>query len=268
MVAEELSVAYRFGIAALLLYGYALLSRRQIRIPSSAIGFVVLQGTFLFSLNYFLVYYGTAHIASGLVAVLFTTIVFFNAVFERLFFKTAIDARLLFAGVLGLSGIAMIFWPEVSTISREDDAVAGIVLVLSATVVASLGNMSAVVNTRRNLPVVAVNAHAMAWSALLSFGIAVGLGREISFSFEKGYVISLGLLAVFGSAIAFGCYLALIRRIGAARASYSTVLFPIVALAISTAIEGYQWTGVAAVGIILTLAGNWLILSGRTTSDN
>ena len=264
VVAEELSVAYRFGIAALFLYAYALLSRRRIRLPADAYPFVFLQGTLLFSLNYFLVYYATVHITSGLVAVLFSTIVLFNAILERGFFKTAIDNRLLLAGTLGLSGITMIFWPEVSAISLEDSTIIGILLALSATLIASFGNMTAVINTRRELPVVAVNAHAMAWSALLSFIVAALLGREFTFSFERGYVVSLTFLAVFGSAIAFGCYLALIQRIGPARAAYSAVLFPIVALAISTIIEDYQWTVIAAVGIIFTLAGNWLILSSRT----
>jgi len=264
-VSAELSVAYRFGIAALFLYAYALLSRRQLRLPADAYAFVFLQGTLLFCLNYFLVYYGAAHITSGLVAVLFSSIVLFNAIFERVFFKKKIDGRLVIAGFLGLSGIAMIFWREVSVLNFGDETIVGIAFILAATILASLGNMTAVVNTRRELPVVAVNAHAMAWSTLLSFVIALLLGREFSFSLEQEYLLSLAYLAVFGSAIAFGCYLALIRRIGAARAAYSSVLFPVVALGISTLIEGYQWTGIAAAGIMLTLAGNWLILSSRTT---
>jgi len=266
VVAEELSVAYRFGIAALFLYAYALLSRRRIRLPVDAYPFVLLQGTLLFSLNYFLVYYATVHITSGLIAVLFSSIVLFNALLERVFFKTTIDKRLLLAAILGLSGIAMIFWPEVSVISLEDNTVVGILLTLTGTLIASFGNMTAVINTRRELPVVAVNAHAMAWSALLSFVAAALLGREFTFSFERGYVLSLAFLAIFGSAIAFGCYLALIKRIGPARAAYSSVLFPAVALAMSTIVEDYQWTMIAAIGIIFTLAGNWLILSSRTTT--
>ena len=265
VVAEELSVAYRFGIAALILYAYALLSGRRIQLPVNAYPYVFLQGTLLFSLNYFLVYYATVHITSGLIAVLFSSIVLFNAILERVFFQAPIDNRLLLAGFLGLSGIGMIFWPEVSAISFEDNTVIGIMLALAATLIASFGNMTAVVNTRRGLPVVAVNAHAMAWSTLLSFAVALALGREFTFSLEIGYVTSLVYLAVFGSAIAFGCYLALIQRIGPARAAYSSVLFPVVALAISTVVENYQWTVIAVVGIILTLIGNWLILSSRTT---
>ena len=264
-VAPELSVAYRFGIASIALYGYAVVSRRRLRLPAENLPMVFVQGALLFSLNYFLVYYGTARITSGLVAVLFSSIVIMNGIFEKLFFRTIIDARLAAAGVLGLVGMAMIFWPEVSSVSLADSTVVGILFVLASVITASLGNMTAVVNnTRRGLPVVAVNAHAMAFAAVLSFLIAVAIGREVRFSFETGYMVSLAYLAIFGSAIAFGGYLALIGRIGPARAAYSSVLFPVVALTISTLHEGYRWTPLAAVGIILTLVGNWLVLAGRT----
>ena len=121
--------------------------------------------------------------------------------------------------------------------------------------------MAAVVNTRQDLPLVAVNAHAMAWATFASLIIGLALGRELSFSWEFDYLWSLIYLAIFGSAVAFGCYLALIRRIGPARAAYSSVLFPIVALGLSTIFEDYKWTAAAVGGIILTLIGNWLILN-------
>ena len=157
----------------------------------------------------------------------------------------------------------MIFWPEVSSLSLEDRTVVGIGFVLIGTLIASLGNMCAVLNTRRELPVIAVNAHAMAFASILALLISATMGREFAFSMTTGYVISLLYLAVFGSAVAFGCYLALIRQIGSARAAYSSLLFPVVALIISTVFEGYRWTPVAAIGIVLTLGGNWLILSDR-----
>ena len=107
----------------------------------------------------------------------------------------------------------------------------------------------------------------MAFAAVLALLIALALGKQLNFSPRADYVLSLLYLAVFGSAVAFGCYLALLRLIGAARASYSSVLFPVVALLISTAFEGYRWTMLAAIGILLTLAGNWLILSQRKNND-
>jgi drug/metabolite transporter (DMT)-like permease len=267
-VAAELSVAYRFGIAAILLYIFALVTRRKLALPAYAYPFVFLQGLLLFCVNYFLVYYGTAYITSGLVAVVFSSVVVFNAIFERIFFRSALEARVLLAAAIGFTGIAMIFWPEISSISLKDDTVVGILYVLTGTVIASLGNMAAVINTRRALPVVAVNAHSMAWAGVTSLGIAALLGREFTFATNTGYIVSLAFLALFGSAVAFGCYLALIRRIGAPRAAYSAVAFPVIALGISTVVEGYEWTGVAAIGIMLTLIGNWLILKRSKKTIN
>jgi drug/metabolite transporter (DMT)-like permease len=259
-VATEMSVGYRFGLAALFLYAYAFISGRKIALPTDAYKFVFLQGSLLFSLNYFLVYYGTAYITTGLVAVVSSTIIIFNAIFQRLFFRIEFEARVVVAACVGFTGIALIFWPEVPAMSLQDDTVIGILLVLFATIIASLGNMAAIVNTSRALPLVAVNAHAMAWAGITSVVIGLLLGRELNFSLSNDYLLSLAYLSLFGSALAFGCYLALIRRIGAAKASYSAVVVPIIALGISTLFEGYQWTGAAVLGIILTLIGNWLIL--------
>ena len=263
IVAEEVSVGYRFGLAAITLYGYALSSGRQIRLPTHAYPVVLLQGTLMFCLAYFFVYYGAGRLASGLVAVLFTSIVLANAAFERIFFRTPFEPRIVSAALLGAAGMTMIFWPEVSVISLEDDTVVGILLVFIGVLLASLGNMAAVVNTRRSLPVVAVNAHSMAWAAALSLAIAYALGREFLFPLRLSYVLSLGYLSIFGSAVAFGAYLALIRHIGSARAAYTSVLYPLVALGISTLFEEYRWTVIAALGLVLTLAGNWLILRRR-----
>jgi drug/metabolite transporter (DMT)-like permease len=258
-VATEVSVVYRFGIAAIALYLYALITRRQILLPTHAYPMVFLQGTLLFCINYMFVYYGTTFLTTGLVAVLFSSIVLTNAAFERLFFGTPVDARLLAASAFGISGISMIFWPEVAVLSFEDDTVFGIMMILIAVVIASLGNMAAVVNTRSSLPVIAVNAHGMAWAAVLGACIATLMGHTFNFDTRPSYVISLVYLAVFGSAIAFGCYLALIRLVGAARAAYSSVLFPVVALALSSLFEDYRWTLMSGGGIVLTLIGNWLV---------
>ena len=264
VVAEEVSVAYRFGLAAVFLYAYAAATGRQIRLPARAYPFVFLQGMLLFCINYFFVYYGTAYLTSGVVAVLFSSIIVLNAIQERLFFGRRIDARFWTAAIIGFTGISLIFWPEISELRLTDRSVYGGVLVLFGTFVASLGNMAAVVNTNKDLPVVAVNAHAMAFAAVLALAIAAALGREFNFLMQVDFIVSLVYLSIFGSAVAFGCYLSLLRRIGASRASYSTLLFPLVALLVSTFLEGYRWTAPAIAGMLLMLAGNWLILSQRT----
>lgn len=259
-VAVPVSVGYRFVLAAISLYLYAWLTRRRFRVPRDAIPMILLQGILLFFINYLLIYHAAAYITSGLIAVLFTLIVLLNAVFSRLFFGTRLDARLLAAGVVGTAGIALMFLPELDVPGSREDILLGIALVVGGTISASLGNMTAVVNTSRNLPVVAVNAHGMLLGGILSIAVSLVLGEPLNFSFDPGYVISLLYLAIFGSAIAFGAYIALLRRIGASRAAYSSVLFPVVALLTSTVLEDYRWSIPAAVGILLALVGNWLAL--------
>lgn len=265
-VAEELSVGYRFAIASMVLFAYARVSNRQMTISWKKYPMVILMGSMLFSVNYLFVYYGAGYIASGLIAVLFSSIVMFNALFERLFFGKPFERRLMVAAVIGIAGIALVFWPEVSEFGFDDKTTIGIAWVVLAVIIAAIANMAAIVNIRHGMSVIVVNAHAMGWGALTSFLIALFLGRPVNFLLTPEYLWSLLYLAIFGSSVAFGCYLALLQKIGAARASYSSVLFPIVALLMSTYFEGYQWTTIAVIGVSLTLAGNWLALTKTTTS--
>lgn len=261
VVAEEISVAYRFAIGSLILFIYAAVRGNPLGIPLRHYGYIVLMGALMFSLSYLFVYHATAYITSGLVAVVFSLIVVSNALCEKLFFRRPFDARLTAASVCGVIGIALVFWPEVSAFELGDKTIAGVLLVLASVLIASLGNMAAIVNTAGQLSVVSVNAHAMAWGAVMSSLTALFLGNSFGFSWEPGYVLSLLYLAVFGSSIAFGCYLALLKSIGSARAAYTSVLFPLVALSISTFVEDYRWTPFAVAGIAMILAGNWLALT-------
>lgn len=260
-VAEELSVAYRFAIASLCLFVYAAASKQSLRIPPRNYWPIVVMGILMFSVSYVLVYFGSGYITTGLVAVLYSLIVLFNGILERLFYGTPLDRRLILASATGLAGTGLVFWPEVASLTFEDKAFVGITWTITSVFIAALGNMAAIANTRRGWPIVTVNAHAMAWGALTSFAIAVVLERELRFSTNSEYVLSLAFLSIFGSCVAFGCFLALIKRIGSARASYASVLFPVVALAISTVFEGYRWSAAGALGVTLILSGNWLALS-------
>lgn len=261
VVAEEVSVAYRFGLGSLALFLFAIATRRSLTIPIRHYPMVMLMGALMFSANYLFTYYAISHITSGLVAVVFSLIVVANGFFEMLFFGRQLAGRLIVASVLGVAGIACMFWPEIRSVDLATTTVCGILLAVIAVTFASLGNMAAIVSTDQQLPVVTVNAHGMAWGAITSALVALVLGREFNFLFQADYIVSLLYLAVFGSAIAFGCYLALLRKIGSARAAYTSVLFPAVALVVSTLVEEYQWSIPAIVGLLFIVAGNWLALT-------
>ncbi len=70
-------------------------------------------------------------------------------------------------------------------------------------------------------------------------------------------------LIVLGSIVAFGAYLTLLGRIGAHRAGYAMVMFPVVALILSFFFEGLQITGNIVVGVAFVLLGNLFVLQRR-----
>ncbi len=261
--AEEVSIAFRFTLAAIVLFGIAIVRRRPLTIPRSAIPMVALQGSLMFCANYLLVYHGTNFITSGLMAVIFTLLIPANLLNEFIFFRKRISLRVVTAGVLGVFGVSLLFWPELSRTQISSQTLTGIALGVSAVYCASLGNMAAIVNIERKLPVTAVNAWGMLLGGVMSLALAAAMGRPLIIHWDPGYVWSMLYLSVLGSAVAFTCYLLLIERIGSARAAYSSVLLPIVALIISTFMEGFQWTFMALVGLAIALAGNALALTRK-----
>jgi drug/metabolite transporter (DMT)-like permease len=79
-------------------------------------------------------------------------------------------------------------------------------------------------------------------------------------------VLSLVYLAFLGSVVTFGCYLTLMRRIGAARAAYVGVMVPIVALAVSFFFEKFAWGYLTTAGVALSIIGNVIMLRGGKSS--
>jgi drug/metabolite transporter (DMT)-like permease len=262
VVEPEISLVYRFALAAACVFAYARLSGSPLRLSGRDHRVVALQGATLFCLNYWMTYLSTQYLTSGLVAVLFTSIIFFNIVNGRLILGTPVERRVMLAAAAGMLGVASLFLPEIRAAIHDPRILHGAGLALAATYIASLGNMAASHNTRGGLPVVTVNAYGMAYGAVGLAAIAAIRGTPIEFDPRWPYVVSLLYLSLAGTSLAFGLYLVLIRRIGASRAAYSSVLFPVVALAVSTLFEGYRWSLAAGIGLAVLVAGNALALGG------
>ncbi|BCS95104.1 hypothetical protein DSLASN_07360 [Desulfoluna limicola] len=257
------SVAYRFSLAAVLLMVWCRVRRLSMRFTAGEHLAMAAQGVFLFALNYWLFYLAELHIASGLAAVIFSTVMVMNVINGALFLKTPIDMKVVAGGALGLVGIGLVFRPELTSFHLGDSGAMGLLLCFVATYLASIGNILSARNQKHGLPVVQTNAFGMMYGALLMLGLSAVLGRSFAFEMTGAYVGSLLYLAVFGSIVAFGCYLSLVGRIGADRAAYATLVFPVVALVISTIWEGYQWSASAFCGVALILLGNVLLLQRR-----
>jgi drug/metabolite transporter (DMT)-like permease len=262
-VEPVLSVAYRFTLATLILFLWCLARRLPLRFSRSEHLFIALQGVLLFALNYLLFYLAELQITSGLAAVVFSTIVVMNLLNGRLFLGTPVEFKVLLGGALGMVGLVLLFWPEMAAVNFSGPVLTGLLLSFAATYLASLGNIISARNQRLSLPVVQTNAYGMAYGALCMASLAIVGGTPLVIDWSLPYLLSLGYLALFGSVIAFGCYLSLVGRIGPGRAAYATLLFPVVALALSTIWEDYHWSSPAVCGILLILGGNYLALARK-----
>jgi drug/metabolite transporter (DMT)-like permease len=266
VVAPEVSIFWRFCLAVLVMWGW--IWWRGERMRFSARDHLRLAGTglCLFSVNFTLFYYGGLHVPSGLLSVVFSLASIFNLLLGAVLLGQRIDGQVALGAIVGAFGIGFLFWPEIAGAGFDQGALGGLALCVLGTLFFCLGNMLSTVVQRRGVPLLS----AVTWG--MTYGVAImglaSLARGHSFAIEPTprYIISLVALALGASVVAFACYLTLLRRIGAARAGYATVLFPIVALAISTLFEGYRWTPLAILGVILAVAGNVLVLTRRAGS--
>lgn len=263
VVAPEVSVAYRFLLAALLLFAFSRLRSLPLRFSLRQHAFIALQGSLLFSVNYILVYFAELYVTSGLVAVVFSTIIILNVVFGALFLRSPVNFLVLLGALVGILGLGLIFWPEWRGFDLGRGAALGLGLALLSSLFASLGNIVSARNQREGIPVIQANAYGMLYGSLLTLAIALARGTGFSFDASFGYLASLFYLALFGSVIAFGSYLTLLGRIGADRAAYVTVLFPVIALLLSSVYEGLALSGLQFAGVGLVLLGNAIVIARR-----
>ena len=260
MVAPEVSVAYRFALASVCLALWCAISGASLRFSRRNHAFLAAFGATLFGLNYVAVYWAERYVPSGLVAVVFSTIVFMNPIGARFAFGTPLTARTLVAAALGVAGVALLFVPELDAARHGGAAGLGIAFAFGGTVIATAGNLIAQRNHNVGLSTFPTTAWGMGYGALTAALVATVTGVQWTFDPRIGYIASLIYLALFGSIAAFGAYLTLLKRIGAGPASFVGVATPVIALLLSTLVEGYRWTWVAVLGVVLAVIGNWLAL--------
>ena len=256
-----ISVGWRFLLASLIVFGICIARADRLVLTLSEHSLCLLLGLFLFCLNYGLFYTASLSLTTGLISVVFSTMVFWNALGARLFLGQPLDSRSLLGGVVGIFGLLILFRTELLSFDWQSEKSLALFFCLLGTLSASSGNLVSATLQKRQLTVWNSTAFGMMYGTFLTFGFAVMNGLEIKFQWTTVYVGSLVYLIVVGSVIAFGSYLTLIGRIGPGRAAYATIMFPVVAIVISVLFEGYQLTLLALVAVGLVVAGNWLALS-------
>jgi drug/metabolite transporter (DMT)-like permease len=260
-VAVEWSIAYRFAIASALLFVFCFITGRNLLFPLKVHSRFIAQALCIFGFNYYLLYSGQQYLNSALNSILFSTMVMMNILHSRLFFGTPITSNTIIGAVLGTFGIGVLFWPTLSQTHWGDNSAIAIITCLCGTMIASWGNMLSISNQLRGIPILQTNAWGMGYGAIAMAIVATIHGNPMVFNTSFEYVASLLYLAIFGSVIAFGAYFALLTRIGTAKASYASILFPAIAVIISTLVENFIWSIFTIGGFVLIMLGNIIIIT-------
>jgi len=253
------SIAYRFWLAAAVLLVW-LVWRKQWRVPPRIVWpHLLAQGLCLFCLNFVCFLLASQWIASGLVAVCFSTAPVWNALNGRLFLGKLIAPRVLLGASLGLAGLLLLFGTEVLKDLDRPQTLWGLGLALAGTYCFSLGNLLSGAMQKLGQTPLQTNTTAMAIGGTVVALGALLSGQAPTFDVSPTYVAAWLYLAIPGSVIGFTAYLTLVGRMGADRAAYCTVLFPVVALNVSAWVEGYHWTAAGLVGLLLVALGNVVV---------
>jgi drug/metabolite transporter (DMT)-like permease len=264
-VAAPVSIFWRFAVASATMMIVLLALGRLRKMAMRDHLFCMIQGCCVFCFNFWCFYTAAKFINTGLESVIFSMAVLYNAINSFILFGQRPPARFWTAAILGLLGIITLFWDDLLASGWSHELLLGIGLSALGTYGFSLGNMISLRHQRNGLETMTTNARAMMYGTLVMGVIALVRGDSFMPQWTVSYIGALLYLAIFGSVIAFGVYFTLVGRIGAGKAAYSTLLFPLVALSISTVYEGYVWHMNAVAGLLLILTGNMVMFTKPET---
>lgn len=262
----SVSVAFRFGLASLVLFALCKLRGAKLGYDLRTHFSFALLGFLTFSLAYVLIYLAERHLPSGMVAVMYALMVFWNAFAARLIFGTPLTRKMMLAAAMGVGGVVCLFWPDLMAaggMASSFDTKASIAMVLVATLSSCVGNMVTTANARKEIAVLPSSAWSMAWGALFVAAYAWATGVPWTFDTRPGYTLSLLYLALFGSVAAFTAYFTLMGRVGPAKSAYVGAMNPILSVALSVVVEGYHVGPLQFFGMLLSFAGLMLSVRAR-----
>ena len=266
-VAPAVSVGYRFLLAALILFGFCWARKMPLAFTRAQHLDLALFGLTMFCVSYILVYYAELYIVSGMVAVAYSASPLLTMVAARVLFGTPMTRSVTVGALFGVAGIVCVFWHEFSKLSASRDAELGTLLTILSVVASALGSMAALRTQARGYPTWTSMAWGMFYGGVGAILFALVTGKSFQIDLQWTYLAALVYLAVFGSIITFACYLTLIKRIGAAKASYVGVMVPIVALVFSFFFEKFAWGWLTTLGVALSLVGNVVMLKKRESTS-
>ena len=260
VVPIQVSLFWRFLLAAIIMLVWAKLKGVSLRFSGTTHMKFVAMGALMFCLNFASFYYASTWIASGLLSVVFSLASIINILLAIIFLGLRPTRNMIIGAIMGICGIAMMFWPEIAGQTFDKNALFALGLCILGTLFFCTGNLISSNLQKAKVPIIAASTWGMAYGAGVASLLALAKGDQFVFDWSVSYVGSLVFLAVVSSVIAFAAYLTLLGRIGTDRAGYAAVMFPVAALVISSYMEGYQMDALAGFGLVIVLLGNVFVL--------
>ena len=264
VVPPSWSVTYRFLVAGIAMAIYALWKRDSWRLGVGGLAFAAILGFAQFCLNFNFVYRAEQHITSGLVSVVFAMLLIPNAVLGRIFLGQKLGRQLVIGSTIAMAGIVLLFLREAQVDPHGPwQVLAGVGFTLCGVLSASSANVMQATPTAAKYPM----------TTMLAVAMLAGAGFDALFAFatvgppvvemRAAYWLGIFYLGVIATALAFPLYFGVLRTIGPAKAAYSSVIVPVIAMLLSTIFEGYRWSGLAVAGAALAAAGLVVALRAR-----
>lgn len=258
------SVCYRFALAGVAMAIFCRMRGVPLRIGGAGLAFAALLGTAQFVLNFNFVYRAELTLTSGVVAVIYAMLLIPNSILAFLIFRQPVSRAFIAGSVVATTGIILMLTHEYHAADiAPGDVLAGVGFALAGLLSASAANVMQGMDIARRLPMIAVLAWAMLIGAAVDAAYALATVGPPVAEWRTGYWLGVAWLGLVGSVITFPLYFRLIQRMGAGRAAYTSVLIPVIAMLISTLLEGYRWTGLAAGGAMLAVAGMAIALRAK-----
>ena len=263
VVPPQWSVTYRFILAAAAMAVIARFKGHKLGLTRGGLGVALFIGVTQFCFNFNAVYLAERHVTSGIVATVFALLLIPNSLLAWAFLGQRPGLRFIASACIAVVGIALMIIHELhDSRATTEQILVGIGLTFFGMLSASSSNVIQAREEARHMPMSVLLAWSMGIGAAIDAIVALVVAGPPVFDPRPAYWLSLAYLSLAASALAFSLYFPVVRKIGPGKAAYSSALVPIIAMALSTGLEGYRWTLLAGAGAALALGGMVLALSG------
>ena len=266
---------YRMMIACLVVFFIIRLKKQRFLIKKSEVLLSVLVS--VSQLNVYLSGYATKYIISGLVPCRLLAQIFVAEFLVSIYEKRRMHGNIILSGIIGLIGVFMLCNQQLKGIEKADTikTLMGIGLAFLSTFASALGNL---IYEKGGKPIREMPRTTFLFYNCFFAGIAfliIGLiFRPTNMLFnanvlmDKKYISALCYLALGPTTIALFAMYYIIEKQGAVKTTYVNFILPIVAMIISTVLEGFRWNTMAVIGMLLLMGSVWIGIKPKRTAGN